>query len=90
MACSNYRGITLLPVAEKLFASILITRAQPALNRTRRPQQAGFRPNRSTTEQMFAVRNLVEKANEFRRSTKIFLGFIDLKAAFDSVRRPSL
>ena len=90
LICSNYRGITLLSVAEKLFASILIARAQPALNHTRRPQQAGFRQFRSTTEQIFAVRNLVQKANEFKRNAQVYIGFIDLKAAFDSVHRPSL
>ena len=90
LVCTNYRGITLLPVAEKLFASILVKRAQPALTHTRRPQQAGFCHNRSTTEQIFAIRSLIQKVNEYKRSAQMYIGFIDLKAAFDSLHRPSL
>ena len=32
----------------------------------------------------------MQKVNEFKRNAQIYIGFIDLKAAFDSVHRPSL
>jgi sorting nexin-29 len=86
--CSNYRGITLLSVPGKLFAMTLIDRSTQFIRKCRRIQQAGFMPNRSTTEQIFTVRQVIEKAREFQRTA--YLAFVDFKAAFDSVDRESL
>ena len=86
--CSNYRGITLLSVPGKLFAMTLLDRCTSILRRKRRVQQAGFMPGRSTVEQIFTMRQLIEKTKEFRR--KAYVAFVDFKAAFDSVDRNSL
>ena len=86
--CSNYRGITLLSVPGKLFAMSLLDRCSTFLRRKRRVQQAGFMPGRSTTEQMFTMRQLIEKTREFHQ--KAYIAFVDFKAAFDSVDRRSL
>ena len=56
----------------------------------RRPHQAGFMPGRSTTDHISAIRLLAEKAREFRKDRALFIAFIDLKAAFDSVDRDCL
>ena len=44
--------------------------------------------DRSTIEQIFTIRQIVEKTIEFRQ--KAFLAFVDFRAAFDSVDRKAL
>lgn len=90
LVCGNHRGITLLSIPGKLFTRILLTRALPAIRSSRRLQQAGFMPNRSTVDQISAVRLLIEKTYEFRKDRHLYIGFIDPKAAFDTVCHTSL
>ena len=86
--CSNNRGITLLSVAGKVFCSFILNRFKGAIDKKLRENQAGFRPGRSCTDQIFALRQIIEKCLEFH--TPIKINFIDFKAAFDSVHRESL
>ena len=58
--CSNHRGITLLSIPGKMFAMILLERIRPTFHNHRRSEQAGFTAGRSTTEQMFAIRQIIE------------------------------
>ena len=51
-------------------------------------QQAGFRSNRSTTHQIFTVRQILEKHWEF--NTDIYQLYIDFRQAYDSIHRPSM
>ncbi|KAI8518875.1 hypothetical protein Bbelb_021320 [Branchiostoma belcheri] len=90
LVCSNHRGITLLSIPGKLFTRILLSRTLPAIRSRRRPQQAGFMPNRSTTDHISALRLAIEKAREFRRDRHLYIAFIDLRAAFDTVDHASL
>ena len=53
-----------------------------------RKEQAGFRPGRGTTEQIFMLRNIIEQSIEWKSS--LYVNFIDFKKAFDSVHRDSL
>jgi hypothetical protein len=50
LECMNYRGITLLCTAYKVFANILRNRLEPITERIIREYQAGFRPGRSTID----------------------------------------
>ena len=86
--CSNHRGITLLSIPGKLFAMIILERIRPTFHNHRRLEQAGFTAGRSTTEHIFAIRQIIEKSKECNRST--YIAFIDFKAAFDSVSWDSL
>ena len=45
-------------------------------------------PGRSTIEQVFSLRQIIEKASEFRQQA--FIAYFNFKAAFDSVDRDSL
>ena len=76
------------PIPGKLFAMILLERIRPTFHNHRCGEQAGFTAGRSTTEQFFAIRQIIEKSNEFNKFT--YIAFIELKAAFDSVSRDSL
>ena len=50
-------------------------------------EQAGFRSKRSKTKRIFILRNILERANEWR--TRLYVHFVDFEKAFDSVHRES-
>ena len=85
---ANYRPITLLSTPSKVVTSVILRRLQPLLLNKRRPQQAGFTPNRSTAECILALRVLAQRRREFRQP--LFSAFVDLRAAFDSLDRSAL
>ncbi|KAI8486243.1 hypothetical protein Bbelb_359590 [Branchiostoma belcheri] len=90
LVCSNHRGITLLSIPGKLFTRILLARAISLIRSSRRPQQAGFMPNRSTIDHISALRLVIEKAREYRKDRHLYIAFVDLRAAFDTVDHASL
>ena len=83
--CANYRGICLLNVAYKVFAKILNDRLLPHANKVVQHYQAGFQSGKSTTDQLFALRQILEKGNEYNIPTHHL--FIDFKAAYDTIIR---
>ena len=63
--CGNYRGISLLSIAGKIFARILINRLSTHITPEVVPEmQCGFRGNRSTVVMIFCLRQLQEKCIE--------------------------
>ncbi|CAH1239246.1 OIT3 [Branchiostoma lanceolatum] len=86
--CKNHRGITLLSVPAKVFSMVILNRIKQPLVNSQRPEQSGFTPGRSTVDRILALRLLAEKRREYRKA--LFVAYVDLKAAFDSVHRPSL
>lgn len=87
--CGNSRGISLLDVAGKVLARIILHRLLVHISERILPEsQCGFRPDRSTTDMIFAARLLLEKSREQQR--EINFGFIDLTKAFDTVNREIL
>ena len=61
---------------------------QKAVDVRLRENQAGFRSNRGCVDQIFSLRVLIEKCLEFQ--IPAVATFVDFKAAFDSIHRPSL
>ena len=49
--CDNYRGITLLSVPGKILNRIILERMKGKVDQTLREQQAGFKQDRSCTDQ---------------------------------------
>nr|VZI52711.1 unnamed protein product [Spirometra erinaceieuropaei] len=87
--CDNHRGISLLNIAGKIFARILLNRLNNHLEQGLLPEsQCGFRRHRGTTDMIFAVRQLQEKCQEMR--THLYSTFVDLTKAFDTVNREGL
>ena len=86
--CDNYRGISLLCYAEKLFASIILQRIRKRTDEILTESQAGFRKSRSTIDQLFSLRQLAEKYAEF--SKHLYVCYVDYQKAFDSVWRDGL
>ena len=83
--CGNYRGISLVAYAGKVLLKIVATRlsAYCEARNLLQKEQCGFRPHRSATDTMFAVRRLQEFGRKAR--VPLFLCFIDLQKAYDSV-----
>lgn len=87
--CSNYRGITLLSIAGKVLARILLNRLVPTIAEENLPEsQCGFRANRGTTDMVFVLRQLQEKSREQNKG--LYATFVDLTKAFDTVSRTGL
>ena len=86
--CKNYRGISLLCIAGKVFARVLLPRLQVIANRILPESQCGFRSSCSTVDMVFSLRQLQEKCVEQQRP--LYVVFIDLTKAFDSVSRSGL
>nr|VZI19895.1 unnamed protein product [Spirometra erinaceieuropaei] len=57
MRCGNYRGISLIDVAAKIFAIVLLRRFQAVRDSRTRPSQAGFRAGRGCADQPFGIRS---------------------------------
>ncbi|VDL95520.1 unnamed protein product [Schistocephalus solidus] len=82
--CDNYRGISLLNIAGKIFARILLNRLNGHLEQGLLPEsQCGFRRHRGKNDMVFAARQLQEKCQEIR--THLHTIFVDLTKAFDTV-----
>jgi hypothetical protein len=59
--CNNYRGISLLPTTYKILSNILLLRLIPDAEEINVDHQCGFRRNRSTTDNIFCIRQILEK-----------------------------
>ena len=53
--CGNWRDITLLSVPGKFFAIVLLDRIKEAVDKALHQEQAGFRPGRSSNDQIFTL-----------------------------------
>jgi sorting nexin-29 len=84
----NYRGIALLCTAYKMFANILGNRLEPITERIIGEYQAGFRPGRSTIDQLFTVKQTLEKCWE--NNLSVHQIYVDFKQAYDSIQRKKL
>ena len=59
--CDNYRGISLLSVPSKILCRVLTDRLKSGVDEMMRQEQAGFRSGRGTSDQIFALRNILEQ-----------------------------
>ena len=87
--CNNYREISLVAHSGKVLLKMVASRLSNHCEAKRilPEQQCGFRPARSTIDTLF-----VRRLQELRRARKIplFMCFIDLQKAHDSVNRELL
>ena len=81
----NYRGISSSNIIVKLINRMILNRIQPVLDPHLRPNQNGFRPGRSTTSQILALRRIIEGVKS--NNLPAVIVFLDFRKAFDSVHR---
>lgn len=86
--CDNYRSISLLVAASKVFSHIILNRVQNLIDSQLLEQQAGFRRNRSTMDQIFILKMIMERSQEYNKP--LHMCFIDIQKAYDSVNRDLL
>ena len=87
---ANYRPIAVGEPLARLYASAINQRLVSYTETAglRPDTQAGFRPGLSTAHQLFALQHFIDKHIKLRRP--LYVCFVDLKAAYDRVRRPLL
>ena len=68
---------------------MLLKRIKKGVDKKLWKERGGFRPKRSTTEQIFVLRNIIEQGNEWRAGLYVHF-VVDFEKAFDSVHRESL
>ena len=86
----NHRGISLLSIAGKILARVLLNRLNEHI------EQSGFLPesqcvfwkDRGAIDMIFTARQLQEKCQE--QNVDLYMTFVDLTKAFDTVSREGL
>ena len=86
--CTNYRGISLMSIVGKVFARVLNERVKVLTGDKVMDEQGGFRLGRGCIDQIFAVKQIVEKIIE--KNKKVYMAFVDLEKAYDNVSREKL
>ena len=81
--CQNYRTISLISHPSKIMLRVILNRLKSQAEELLSEEQAGFRAGRSTVEQIFNCRILIEK--HIQHQQDLFHNFIDFKKAFDRV-----
>ena len=84
----NYRPICIIPILYKVFSKVICSRIKQRLIAGQSHDQAGFRPNYSCDDHLFAITLLAEKCNEF--NLPLWIATCDYKKAFDSISHGSI
>ena len=85
---TNYRGISLLSIAAKIYNKLILNRLIPKVDPLLRNNQNGFRAGRSTLSQILTLRRILEEGRNCNFDS-IFI-FIDFSKALDSINRNSM
>lgn len=79
--CENYRGISVTSSVGRLYGGIIKQRIEKQYEDIE--EQCGFRGGRSCTDNIFVLRQIIEKRKNHNLSTHLI--FIDLEKAYDTV-----
>ena len=88
--CDNHLGISLLSFAGKILVRVLLNRLNKHLEQSGLlpESQYGFTKDRGTIDMIFTARQLQEKCQE--QNMDLYMTFVDLTKAFDTVGREGL
>ena len=81
--CNNYRWIMLLSVPGKVLNRVILDRLKTGVDAKLRDHQAGFRKDRSCTDQIATLRIIVEQSMEWDSS--LYINFVDYEKVFDNL-----
>ena len=81
--CGNYRTISLISHTSKIMLRVILNRLKNEAEEHLAEEQAGFRPGRSTVEQIFNCHIMMQK--HLQHQKELYHNFIDFKKAFDRV-----
>lgn len=79
----NFRAISLLGHAYKLFERLILNRLGPITDLQLIPEQAGFRPGKSCTSQLLNLTQFIE--DRYKKGFINVTTFVDLSATYDKV-----
>lgn len=82
---SNYRGLSITATLSKVFTAVIIERLKPVYEAILMPNQFCFRSNKSTTDAIYVLRNIIDNSSD-----ELYCCFLDLKAAYDWINRDIL
>jgi hypothetical protein len=80
LECHNYRGISLLNVTYKICTNLLTWYIEPYVEGILGDYQCGFRKGKSTTDQIFCLRMILQRTCEYK--IDIHQLYIDYKQAY--------
>lgn len=86
--CDNYRAISLSSCIQKIYSRIIERRIRLHIEDELQEEQAAYRENRQTQDHIYALRTTIERKIE--EGTPLYLAFVDLQAAFDTVPKATL
>ena len=81
--CQNCRTISLISYPSKFMLRVNLSRLKAKAKELQAEEQSGFRPGRSTAENIFSSRVINEKY--LRHQRDLFPNFINFKKAFNRV-----
>lgn len=84
----NYRGISLLSIVGKVYASILLHRVSEQIEPQLHEAQCGFRKGRGTSDAMYTLRSLESTCK--RHGACMAKAYIDFTKAYDCINREAL
>ena len=85
---ANLIPLILLPVIRKILSNAVLVRIKPKSDEYLSLSQSAYREKRSTSDKIWAYRLIIAKAQKAKG--KIYITFIDLSSAFDTVIREKL
>ena len=87
-ALDNHRGIAKTCSSAKLFNKVLLSRLKPIIDPQLSQCQSDFRAGRSTTEQVMALRCVIDTCRVTNMTASLV--FVDFRKAFNTLHRSSI
>ena len=86
--CKNYRGITLLSIASKVYERVIESKLLKKTDKQMLDSQSGFRKGYSTQDHIFSIKEITHKLLEQKQEA--YIAFLDLEKAFDCISRKKI
>lgn len=86
--CENYRAICITSTLFKMYTKIIENKLRNEVATKLEEEQAAYMKGKQTQDHISIVRKVIESATE--QGKELYLVFVDLKAAFDTVPRGKL